>query len=109
MDKAAIVDPASNGVRMLAETPDIAVDELREVLVERAAETADTMGHIWYVDMVKAYTNAAQHAGDAGKVREARTHLADFCHKRSIVESVTAEAERAVSAPENGVVGTRSS
>lgn len=94
MQPASVIEPKSNTVRTVDEQPDAAVNELEPVLVERAAETADTMGHIWYVQMVKAYGRAAHRAGQTDKAHEAQTRLVDLCHKRGIVESVTREAEQ---------------
>lgn len=96
MQPAAVVEPKSRTLRKLPEEPDVAVEELQPVLMQRADETADTMGHIWYVQMVNAYARAAEDAGQKGKSREARTQLADFCRQRGIVRSVTEEALRAL-------------
>jgi hypothetical protein len=95
MTPMSIIQPVSNALDTLPEDPDVAVQELEPVLVERADATADTMGHIWYVDTMKAYSRAAQQAGRLNKARDARTHLAAFCRARGIVSSVTEEAERA--------------
>jgi hypothetical protein len=95
MEPKAVVEPDTNAVRTLADDPGTAVDELKPLLVNRADQTADTMGHIWYVQNVEAYARAAQVAGDAGKAREARTQLAEFCKQRGIVQSVTEEVEKA--------------
>ena len=98
MQPVSIIEPASNAIRRVTEQPDVAVNELQPVLMGRASETADTMGHIWYVQTVKSYIAAAQHANETGKAREARGELAEFCRQRKIVQSVTVEAERSVTA-----------
>lgn len=97
MTPASIVQPVSNDVRQLPEQPDVAVNQLQPVLLERADQTANTMGHIWYVQMLKAYSHAAHDAGDEYKAREGRSHLVNFCQHRGIVQSVTEEATRALS------------
>jgi hypothetical protein len=96
MSPVSIVEPASNVVRTVAEEPDRAVHELEEVLVERAAETADTMGHIWYVKTLKEYASAAEESGQAARAREARGSLVELCRQRGIVQSVTNDAEKAL-------------
>jgi hypothetical protein len=94
LSPVSIVEPASNAIRTVAEEPDLAVNELQQVLVERAAETADTMGHIWYVKTVKEYADAAERSGQDAKAREACSSLAALCHQRGIVPSVTSDVEK---------------
>jgi len=96
MVPAFIVQPVSNELRTLPEEPDIAINELEPILLGRSEQSADTMGHIWYVQTVKAYSQAAEDAGNHGKAREARSHLVNFCRRRGIVQSVTADAERSL-------------
>jgi hypothetical protein len=94
MSPVSIIEPASNTVRTVAEDPDLAVNELQQVLVGRADESADTMGHIWYVRSVNEYVSAAERAGQVVKAREARGSLVTLCHERRIVQSITSAAER---------------
>ena len=96
MSPISIIEPASNTVRTVAEDPGLAVNELQQVLVERAGETADTMGHIWYVKTVKEYADAAERSGQEAKAREACSSLAALCRQRGIVPSVTSDVEKAL-------------
>jgi hypothetical protein len=94
MQPQAVVEPETNEVQTLDENPGKAVEELEAVLLNRVEQTADTMGHIWYVQNVEAYAKAAQDAGEGSKAREARVQLAEFCRQRGIVPSVTEKVER---------------
>jgi hypothetical protein len=88
-----VVDPSTRSIRAYAEEPDIFVRELHPVIMEQPEVTANTMGHIWYKDVVDAYTEAAITAGEVGKAEEAQQQMIHMFKKREVVSNVVGSAE----------------
>jgi hypothetical protein len=84
-----IIAPLSNRVRISAHDPERVVAELGPVIIDRA----DTMGHIWYRQVVDTYTQAAVDSSKHGKAREAQENLLALCKARKIVPAVVREVE----------------
>ena len=61
--------------------------------MEQPEVTANTMGHIWYKDVVDAYTEAAIKAGEVGKAEEVQQQMIYMFKKRDVVSHVVGSAE----------------
>jgi hypothetical protein len=88
-----IIAPLSNQVRVSKQDPERVVAELKSV-VEHAETSSDTMGHIWYREVVDTYTQAALDAGQRQTARQAQENLLGLCKARNIVPAVVQEVEQ---------------
>lgn len=87
-----VVEP-SNAVRVYGADPDQYAADLRGVVVDRAEDAADTMGHIWYAQIVDTYTAAAVEAGKSPDARKAQSQMVDLFRRRRVRPAVIAKAE----------------
>jgi hypothetical protein len=88
-----VVDPTTRRIREYAEEPDIFVRELHPVIMEQPEVTANTMGHIWYKDVIDTYTKAAVKAGELRRAEEAQQQMVNMFKKRGVVSSVVEHCE----------------
>jgi hypothetical protein len=88
-----IIAPLSNRVKIADQDPERVVAELKSVVTDNATTSSDTMGHIWYRQVVDTYTQAALDAGQPQTARKAQENLLDFCKAREIVPSVVQQVE----------------
>jgi hypothetical protein len=88
-----VIAPFSNQVRVTEHNPDRVVAELKPVVIDQTDVAADTMGHIWYRQIVDTYTQAALDAGRRNTARQAQENLLGLCKKRQIVPWVVQEVE----------------
>jgi hypothetical protein len=77
--------------------PDDVVRALEPVLVDRCESAADTMGHIWYREMMDTYTTAAEEANKPQKAAEAQRTMYNLFAARKVVEPVLRSIERRAS------------
>ena len=68
--------------------PDNVVESLESVLVTHCEQAADTMGHIWYRQVVDVYTDAAEAAGKMPEAAEAQRNMHDMFEARHVVQPV---------------------
>jgi hypothetical protein len=93
-----VIDPLSNRVREYQEDPDRVVERLEPVLGDRMEAAADTMGHIWYRDVVDTYTAAAERIKAVGKARKAQEQMLGLFEARGVLPSVCRAVAERVSA-----------
>lgn len=82
------IDPDTSELRTSGEEPDRVVAELEPVIVDQAVAAADTMGHIWYHEVVDCYTRAAEQTNELAKACHAQDQLFDLFTARKVVPSV---------------------
>jgi hypothetical protein len=91
-----IVEPTLNSsvkVRINKEEPDVFVNNLTPVLIERPEVAADTMGHIWYRDVVNTCIQAAVEAGEHDRALQAQEQMVGLFKERNVVPSVITAAD----------------
>ena len=92
-DVAAVIQDEDRQFNVLKAQPDVARDFLREALLEKPTEAADTLGHIEYRNAVEQYSAFLAQEGEsdeaAQSLEEARNTLAD----RSVLKSVLKEMD----------------
>ncbi|MCA1624066.1 MAG: hypothetical protein LC778_09760, partial [Acidobacteria bacterium] len=96
-----VIEPtldSSMKVRVFKEEPDTFVDNLSAMLIEQAGATANTMGHIWYEDVVNTYTEAAVEAGEGNKAQQAQEQMVGLFKERKVTPSVVETAENRLKA-----------
>lgn len=84
---------ASRRVKVLGEEPDRFVAKVAPVVLEDVERTADTMGHIWFSEVVNTFTEAALEAGEPIKAKQAQEQMVELFKKRNVVKSVVDRAE----------------
>jgi len=85
--RAKLVEPSSRKERALPEQPDVVVRELQPV-VDDCQASADTMGHIWFTEVVETYARAAEEANRAAAGAKALQQAVAVFQKRGVVQSV---------------------
>ena len=88
-----VVDPTTRSIREYAEEPDTFVREMHPVIMEQPEVTANTMGHIWYKDVIDTYTKAAVKVGELRRAEEAQQQMVNMFKKRGVVSSVVEDCE----------------
>jgi hypothetical protein len=94
--QSKVIEPTLDStmkIKVFQDEPDRFVEELSQMLTEKASRTADTMGHIWYCEMVNAYTEAAVKTGERGKAEQAQEQMVGLFKERNVVTSVVEDAE----------------
>jgi hypothetical protein len=100
-----VIEPsieASQNVRVYGEEPDVYVKNVATSLIADSRATADTMGHIWYSDMVNTFTEAAIDAGEQGQAVQAQQQLVGLFKERKVIKSVIDDAESRLSEIKSG-------
>jgi hypothetical protein len=92
------VDPHTSRIETADADPDAVVAELAPVVAhaDAAAAAADSMGHIWYREVVDGYSKAAEHANKRRAGRDAQRQLLAMFKQREVVPNVIAEVEQRV-------------
>lgn len=91
-----IIDPSlesSQNVRVLTEEPDVFVKNVAPILIADSKTSADTMGHIWYSEVVNTFTEAALDAGEQTKATQAQEQMMERFKERNVIQSVIDNAE----------------
>jgi hypothetical protein len=93
-----LVDPRTSKIETVAADPDAAVAELEPVVAHAnaAAAAADSMGHIWYRQVVDSYATAAESSNNRRAGRDAQKQLLAMFKERDVVSTVIAEVEQRV-------------
>lgn len=84
----------TNSPVVTPQRPDEVVKALEPVLVDKCEAAADTMGHIWYREMMDTYTTAAEEAHKPQKAAEAQRTMYELFSARKVVEPVLRSIER---------------
>jgi hypothetical protein len=87
--KTAIVRPDGRAQKC-AYDPDRFVAEVGAMLIGDVERTADTMGHIWFRDVIDQYTSAALAAKRTDKAYQAQNVMHALFAKRGVVADVLA-------------------
>jgi hypothetical protein len=91
-----LIDPTSRRLVEMPEEPDVVVRELKPVVVDQCEQAADTMGHIWYEEVVKTYARAAEDAQDLTAGREALEQGLKLFQSRGVVQPVLRSLEERI-------------
>ena len=84
---------SSQSVRVVGEEPDRFVANVAPVLLENTGKTADTMGHIWYNQVVDTFTEAALETNQPAIAKQAQEQMVGLFKERNVVQSVIDRAE----------------
>jgi hypothetical protein len=90
-----VAEPGSNEVRVYDPDPDRVVKEL-EPVIEQTEAAADTMGHIWYRDVVDTYTQTCVEVHQQPKARHAQEKLLGLFKDRNVIPPVLEAVEKRV-------------
>ena len=93
LERAWKVVESSNRLTVYAAEPDLAARQLSGVVLDRAEAAADTMGHIWFHDVVDRFTEAAVAAGDTQGAAKAQRRMLDLFRARQVKPAVVASVE----------------
>jgi Peptidase family M28 len=91
-----VVEPSlesSDKVRVRDEEPDRFVANVAPVVLDNPERTANTMGHIWFGEVVDTFTEAAIEAGEPAKAKQAQEQLVGMFKERNVIKSVIDRAE----------------
>lgn len=91
-----LIDPGTNELKESKEEPDRFVHEMKPALVDRCEQAADTMGHIWYGQVLETYAQAAEKSNDPGAAREALGQMLKMFKVRGVAETVTKPLEERI-------------
>ena len=91
------LDSSAKNLRVLDGEPDVFVEKVAPVLIAGSETAANTMGHIWYREVVDTFTQAAIEAGEQAKARQAQEQMVGLFKKRKVVQSVIDNAESRLS------------
>ena len=91
-----LIDPGTNELKESKEEPDRFVHEMKPALVDRCEQAADTMGHIWYGQVLETYAQAAEKSNDPGAAREALGQMLKMFKARGVTETVLEPLEERV-------------
>ncbi|MFN2566541.1 MAG: hypothetical protein ABR499_16205 [Gemmatimonadaceae bacterium] len=96
--ESKIVDPRSSEIKTIAADPDAVVAELEPVVADAdaGAAAADSMGHIWYRQLVDSFAQAAVQANKRPVGRDAQRQLLAMFKEREVVPAVIAAVEQRV-------------
>ncbi|HET7460073.1 MAG TPA: hypothetical protein VFJ82_02450 [Longimicrobium sp.] len=93
--RGKVIDPDTDTVRVYDQEPDEVIARLGPVLEEPGA-AADTMGHIWYEDVVDTYTRCAEDVKKYPVARDAQQQMLALFKERGVVGSVVDRVEKRV-------------
>lgn len=88
-----VVEPGSDQVRAYDPEPDRVVTEL-EPVIEQTEAAADTMGHMWYRNVVDTYTQTCVEVHQQTKARHAQEKLLGLFKERNVIPSVVEAVEK---------------
>ena len=102
-----LIDPGTNRLEERAEDPDRFVHEMKPALVDRCEQAADTMGHIWYGQVLETYAQAAEKDNDPDAAREALGQMLKMFKARGVTETVLKPLEERVAKLATGAPAKR--
>jgi hypothetical protein len=91
--ESKVARPGSDKIEVLPEEPDRVVHELKPAVLDQPEAAADTMGHIWYHDVVDTYTKCAVDSNQRNVALTAQEQLLGVFSKRNVVPSVLNQIE----------------
>jgi hypothetical protein len=94
---AKVVSPTTSDLQVIEPEPDRVVHQLTDVVIEQPDVAADTMGHIYFRDVVDTFTKAAIHSGAAGLAKKAQEQMLNLFKSRNVLPSVITSVEERVS------------
>jgi hypothetical protein len=84
---------SSDNVRVLNEEPDRFVANVAPIVLDNCERTANTMGHIWFKEVVDTLTEAALDAGEPAIAKEVQEQMIGLFKSRKVMKSVIDGAE----------------
>jgi hypothetical protein len=93
MQSTKLIVPGESRVQTLDPEPDAVVEHLAEVVIEQSHMAAQTMGHIYFQEVVDAFTRAAMKTGAQRLALQAQERLVGLFKSRDTPPSIAAAAE----------------
>jgi hypothetical protein len=87
-----VVLPGDRAVRVLEPQPERVVERLTQPLVESPARSADTLGHVWYNEVVNTFTTAAASVGEYGRAETAQRQMIELFEARRVIPPIVDRA-----------------